>query len=185
VCVWTSSVDCIGTVRVWTCKSYLCCHVHVNTLVSRWIQPESPGCCDNQRVCVHLWGSRIGGCGVVYYESTKREVCLLWIENTRGKEVVYHESRKQDLKKRRKNEYRCDERLKTKDEESNLHYSYVQNLMKTCTTLKIRGFIIKSIKWDLKTRPIYDSRCDERLKLKDDESTCLVCVLRCLFIINR
>ncbi len=32
--------------------------------------------------------------------------------------VVYYESRKRELKKRRKNEDRCDERLKTKDEES-------------------------------------------------------------------
>ena len=32
--------------------------------------------------------------------------------------VVYYESRKRELKKRRKNEYRCDERLKTKVEES-------------------------------------------------------------------
>ncbi len=35
-------------------------------------------------------------------------------------------------------------------------------------------FIIKSIKGELKTRPIYDCRCDERLEPKDDESTCLV-----------
>ncbi len=35
-------------------------------------------------------------------------------------------------------------------------------------------FIIKSIKRDLKTRPIYDCRCVERLEPKDDESTCLV-----------
>ncbi len=34
-------------------------------------------------------------------------------------------------------------------------------------------FIIKSIKRELWTRPIYDCRCDERLKPKDDESTCL------------
>ncbi len=32
-------------------------------------------------------------------------------------------------------------------------------------------FIIKSIKRELKTRPVYDCRCDERLKPKDDEST--------------
>jgi hypothetical protein len=32
--------------------------------------------------------------------------------------VVYYESKKRKLKKRRKNEYRCDERLKTKAEES-------------------------------------------------------------------
>jgi hypothetical protein len=34
-------------------------------------------------------------------------------------------------------------------------------------------FIIKSIKQELKTRPIYDCRCDERLEPKNDESTCL------------
>jgi hypothetical protein len=34
-----------------------------------------------------------------------------------------------------------------------------------------REFIIKSIKRELKTRPIYDCRCDERLKPTDDEST--------------
>jgi hypothetical protein len=34
-------------------------------------------------------------------------------------------------------------------------------------------FIIKSIKREVKTRPIYDCRCDERLEPKDDESTCL------------
>ena len=31
----------------------------------------------------------------------------------------------------------------------------------------------KSIKRELKTRPIYDCRCDERLKPKGEESTCL------------
>ena len=31
---------------------------------------------------------------------------------------IYYESKKRNLKKRRKNEYRCDERLKTKSEES-------------------------------------------------------------------
>jgi hypothetical protein len=34
-------------------------------------------------------------------------------------------------------------------------------------------FIITSIKREIKTRPIYDCRCDERLEPKDDESTCL------------
>jgi hypothetical protein len=32
----------------------------------------------------------------------------------------------------------------------------------------------ESIKREVKTRPIYDCRCDERLKPKDDEPTCLV-----------
>jgi hypothetical protein len=34
-------------------------------------------------------------------------------------------------------------------------------------------FVIKSIKLELQTKPIYDCRCDERRKPKDDESTCL------------
>jgi hypothetical protein len=34
-------------------------------------------------------------------------------------------------------------------------------------------FIIKSIKREVKTKPIYDCRCDERRKPKNDESTCL------------
>jgi hypothetical protein len=32
----------------------------------------------------------------------------------------------------------------------------------------------ESIKWELKTRPIYECWCDERLKTKDEESTRLV-----------
>ena len=34
-------------------------------------------------------------------------------------------------------------------------------------------FIIKSIKREVKTRPIYECRCDERLEPKYDEFTCL------------
>jgi hypothetical protein len=35
--------------------------LHVNALVSRWIQPEAGGCgCDNQWTCVHVWASSIG-----------------------------------------------------------------------------------------------------------------------------
>jgi hypothetical protein len=52
--------------------------------------------------------------------------CLIWIKKARVKDktyiwvvwVVYYESRKWDLKKRRKNEDRFDEKLKTKEEES-------------------------------------------------------------------
>ena len=61
---WTCVTDCvhvlgsiIGTGRVQTNKNYLVgCHVHVDTLVSRWIQTETGGCgCDNQQwtcVCI-------------------------------------------------------------------------------------------------------------------------------------
>ncbi len=34
-------------------------------------------------------------------------------------------------------------------------------------------FIIKSIKREVKTKPTYDCRCDERLEPKYDEFTCL------------
>jgi hypothetical protein len=41
--------------RVQTGETYLGCHIHVDTLVSRWIQPEVGGCgCDNQWTCVHV-----------------------------------------------------------------------------------------------------------------------------------
>jgi hypothetical protein len=42
-----------------------------------------------------------------------------------------------------------------------------------CTSFVVGLFIIKSIKGEIKTKPIYDCRCDERLKPKDDESTSL------------
>jgi hypothetical protein len=39
----------IGTGRVQAGESYLDCHIHVDTLVSRMIQPEAGGCgCDNK-----------------------------------------------------------------------------------------------------------------------------------------
>ena len=53
------------------------------------------------------------------------------------------------------------------------------------------GFVYyESINRDLKTRPIYECRCDERLKTKDEESTRLVYTgflgeLNCCFIMNR
>jgi hypothetical protein len=48
-------------------------------------------------------------------------------------------------------EYRCDERLKTKKEESTFYY--------------------ESIKRELKIRCIYECRCDERLQSKTKEFT--------------
>ncbi len=75
---------------------------------------------------------------------------LLWIDKTRGKEKTY-----KWLSVQWKTGGRC------------LH----------------RGrklFIIKSIKRELQTRPIYDCRCDERLKPKDNESTCLTYTESCL-----
>jgi hypothetical protein len=55
---------------------------------------------------------------------------------------VYYESRKRDLKKRRKNEYRYDERRKTKDEESTC-LSYT-GLYQELEHLKIKTRLIRS-----------------------------------------
>jgi hypothetical protein len=58
VYVWVSS---IWTGRVQTGESYLGCHIHVNALVSRRIQPESGGWdSDNQWTCVYVWASSVG-----------------------------------------------------------------------------------------------------------------------------
>ena len=45
------------------------------------------------------------------------------------------------------------------------------------------GFLVvyyESLKRELKTKPIYDCRCDERLKTRVEESTRLVCPGVCL-----
>jgi hypothetical protein len=45
----------MGTGRVQADESYLDCHIHVDTLVSRMIQFETGGSdCDNQWTCVHV-----------------------------------------------------------------------------------------------------------------------------------
>ena len=69
--------------------------------------------------------------------------------------IVYYESIKRELKTRPIYECRCDERLKTKTDES--------------TLLASTGFIIvyyESRKRELKTKLIYENRCNERLKTK-------------------
>jgi hypothetical protein len=53
-------VSSIGTGRVWTGESYLGCHVHVNALVSLWIQPEDGGSGCDKWTCVHVCASIIG-----------------------------------------------------------------------------------------------------------------------------
>ncbi len=106
--------------------------------------------------------------------------CLLWIKKVRSEDKTYiwvsvrwneliicYESIKRELKGRLTYEYRCDERLKTKTEEST--HLTDNELYKKMFIL----FIIKSIKRELKTRPVYDCRCDERLEPKYDEFKCL------------
>jgi hypothetical protein len=45
----------LGTGRVQAGESYLDCHIHVDTLISRTIQTEAGGCgCDNQWTCVDV-----------------------------------------------------------------------------------------------------------------------------------
>ena len=55
--VWARSM---GTGRVRSCKCYLGCHIHANTLFSWWIQPDDGVCGDNQWTCVHVWSRSIG-----------------------------------------------------------------------------------------------------------------------------
>ena len=64
-------------------------------------------------------------------------------------------------------ECRCDERLKSKTEESTrLAYTWLLGEL-----LEIYGCLlfIKRVKRELKTRPIYECRCDERLKTKAED----------------
>jgi hypothetical protein len=86
---------------------------------------------------------------------------------------LYYESIKQDLKTRPINDCRYDERLKTKVEESTrLVYT---GLFGELEHLKIETRYVhyesESRKQELKTRPIYEGRCDERLKSKAEKST--------------
>ena len=72
--------------------------------------------------------------------------------------MVYYESIKRELKTKPIYECRCDERLKTRVEES--------------TRLAWECFVYyESLKRELKIKPIYECRCDERLKTKAEEST--------------
>ena len=103
----------------------------------------------------------------------------------RGKvPFVYYESIKRDLKTRPTYECQCDERLKTKPEESTrLTYT---GLLGELEHLKIKTRLIdemfvsvitsrlltevfvyyESIKRELKKRLIFECRCDPRLKVK-------------------
>ncbi len=88
----------------------------------------------------------------------------------RGGYEVYYESITRELQRRLKHEYRCDERLKTKNEESTLL---------TDTGLVVeRDFSYKlvyyeTINRELKRRLTYEYRYDERLKKKKEKSTLL------------
>ena len=79
--------------------------------------------------------------------SVKSRVCLLSIDKTRSKLPLefyyYYESTKRELKRRLMYEYRCDERLKTKTEES--------------TLLTDTDVFYKSRKRELKTKLMHES----------------------------
>ena len=105
---------------------------------------------------------------------------------------VYYESRKRDLKTRPIYECRCDERLKTKSEKSTrLTYTgligelehleiktrLIDKMFQVCGYFNETGrsppvgtgiffyyYYYESRKWEVKTRLIYEDRCDERLK---------------------
>ena len=71
-------------------------------------------------------------------------------------DVVYYETIKREVEIKPISECRCDERLKTKCEES---------------TRLGRIVYYESRKRELKTRPIYECRSDERLQTKTKEVT--------------
>jgi hypothetical protein len=77
--------------------------------------------------------------------------------------VVYYISINREVKTRPIYGCRCDERLKTNDEEfTRLPYTGLFNEV----------FVYyESRKRDLQTRPVYECRCDERLKTKTEKST--------------
>jgi hypothetical protein len=98
------------------------------------------------------------------------------------KDVVYYESRKGELQTRPIYECRCDERLKAQSEKST-HLVYTGFLgelehLKIKTRINIVVYY-ESRKGEIKTRPIYECRCDERLKTKSEKSTYSINEGRC------
>ena len=72
--------------------------------------------------------------------------------------------------------------------EENLLKRYLKTttlLLLSLTLMFLDEFVVycESMKREIKTRPIYDCRGDERLKTNAEESTCLA--YTCLFIMNR
>jgi hypothetical protein len=94
-----------------------------------------------------------------------------------------------ELKTRPVYECRCDKRLKTKVEESTLltytglfgelEHLKIETRLIDEMFASVMGMLAKEVAYyesmnrNLKIKPLYDCRCDERLKPKDDESTCL------------
>jgi hypothetical protein len=56
---------------------------------------------------------------------------------------------------------------------------------KTKIVYLVNNLYYESINRDLKTRPVYECRCDERLKTKAEESTRLVYTGFCLLLIEK
>ncbi len=84
--------------------------------------------------------------------------------------ILYYESIKWELQSRPINECRCDERLKTKAEEST-HLTYTGLIGELEHLMNV--FYYESRKWELKIRLMNEGRCNERLNTRDEESTCL------------
>ncbi len=111
----------------WNGTMIHCCHTHLNTSVSRtWSDYVSLGC-DNRCTSVHAWARRGG--------RVEEENWGISIEK-----VVYYEPRKRELKTRPIYACRCDERLKTKAEEST-HLVYT-GLIGKLEHLKIKTRLI-------------------------------------------
>ena len=60
-----------------------------------------------------------------------------------------------------------------------VHMLVVTDTLLTCH-IRLPSFVYyESLKRELKTKPMYEFRCDERLKTKVEESKRLVCTLLC------
>ena len=83
--------------------------------------------------------------------------------------LIYYESIKRELKTSPIYECRCDERLKSRVEEST-HLAFTESIV-----------YYESIKRELKTKLIYECRCDERLKTKVEEEVTKTSDLKVVF----
>ncbi len=105
--------------------------------------------------------------------------------------MFYYETRRRDLNRRLIYEYRCVERLRTETEGSK-RFAYtglcggltgaptdrdevkrreVEKMFVEYLIYTPEVVYYESIKRELKKRPVYECRCDERLKTKTEEST--------------
>jgi hypothetical protein len=97
-----------------------------------------------------------------------------WVTTgTHKEEIVYYESIKREIQRRPIYECRYDERLKTKtDGSTRLTYTGLRCWLDPNDELHMIVYH-ESIKRELKIKPIYECRCDERLQTKTKRFTLL------------